>query len=136
MKRFLPLFGFCLFLALPVAAQPQFPSSLGKAGEITRQPICSKITNRSSVSIQGTISLMPQTLANGDLHQFSDNFKLAPKEQREVCASGPFYEGRRLELTIRTLIPLFSCKTSLGKEIFLDMGEGEDGVKRYSATCY
>jgi hypothetical protein len=131
MRYFLILIA--LLFSAPAFAQNAVP---GQHGEITKQPICSKLTNRSTVNIQGSISLATQILPNGDPQQFSDNFKLAPKEQREVCASGPFYEGRRIELTIRTLIPLFSCKTALGKEIFLDMGEDADGTKRYSATCY
>lgn len=104
-------------------------------GEVTRQPICSKLTNRSTVTIQGTITLAAQKLANGETHQFSENFKLSPNETQDVCASGPFYAGRRIDLTIRTLIPLFSCKTALGQEIFLDMKEVDGGLKQYSATC-
>ena len=132
-------FAFALALLYLAAYSPAFAASAigaGQEGEITKQPICSKVTNRSTVNIQGTIALAPQTLPDGTPQQFSDNFKLAPNEQKDVCASGPFYEGRRIELTIRTLIPLFSCKTALGREIFLDMGEGDDGTKRYSATCY
>ncbi len=125
-----------MVISLPALAQPQLPDSMGKAGETTPNPICSKLTNRSTVSIQGTLATMTRTLPNGDLQQFSDNFKLLPNEQRDICAAGPFYEGRRIELTIRTLFPLFSCKTQLGKEIFLDMEEDADGIKHYSATCY
>lgn len=128
MKRLFFILALCI--ATPVAAQV----GPGEQGEITKAPICSKIINRSSVNIQGTIALAPQTLPDGSPQQFSDNFKISPGEFREVCASGPFYEGRRIDLTIRTLIPLFNCKTMLGQEIFLDMEE-KDGIKRYSATC-
>lgn len=79
--------------------------------------------------------LAPQTLKDGSLQQFSDTFKLKPKESTQICASGPFYEGRRIDLTIRTLIPLFNCKAALGEEIFLDMKQNDDMTKTYSATC-
>lgn len=138
MKQIL-LIAATFFLTIPALAQS--PSARFTAGaqmpdgEVTRQPICSKLTNRSSVTIQGTITLAPQRLENGDVHQFSDNFKLSPGQRQDLCASGPFYEGRRIDLTIRTLFPLFSCKAALGQEIFLDMEEGPGGTKKYSATC-
>jgi hypothetical protein len=143
MRRFLffALMTLCLLPTLTIAqvksgAAPRVsPFAPSPEGEVTRQPICSKLTNRSTVTIQGTIALAPQTLTNGESHQFSNNFKLSPGERQDVCASGPFYEGRRIELTIRTLFPLFSCKTALGQEIFLDMKQRDDGIKEYSATC-
>lgn len=135
--RHLLLFPALLFLSLPVsAASPLPPVGGGKDGEVTRQPICANLINRSVVNIQGSIALMPQVLPDGTPQQYSDIFKLSPNEKKEICASGPFYEGRRIELTIRTLIPLFSCKTSLQRDIYLDMTEDYDGVKKYSATCH
>lgn len=130
MKTFL-----ILLVALVTATPAMAQIGAGEQGEITKTPICSKLTNRSTVSIQGTIALAPQTLPSGEPQQFSDNFKLAPGESREICASGPFYEGRRIDLSIRTLIPLFNCKAALGEEIFLDMEEQPDTTKKYSATC-
>ncbi len=124
--RSLILVSSLVFLsAVPAdAAAPQRPSVTGgAAGEITSAPVCADLINRSTVTIQGTLSLMPQTLPDGTLQHYSDNFKLSPNEKKEVCATGPFYEGRRLELTIRTLMPLFSCKTSLERDIYLDMIE-------------
>lgn len=132
MKQIL-LLAFLLVVTMPAFAQAPARKAMPE-GEVTAQPICSNLTNRSTVTIQGTITLAPQVLKNGETHQFSDNFKLSPNQTREVCASGPFYEGRRIDLTIRTLFPLFSCKTALGQEIFLDMKQ-EAATKKYSATC-
>lgn len=136
MRRFFVFSLLSLALASPAfAASPIKPIEFGKEGEISRQPDCANLINRSSVTMNGTIALMPQTLPDGKIQQYMDNFKLAPNESREICASGPFYAGRRLELTIRSLIPLFSCKTSLAGDIHLDMSEDYEGVKQYSATC-
>ncbi len=122
---------------MPALAQP-LPSSNtgGKRGEITAKPICSKLTNRSDQTIMGTLSTAPQRIESGDMVRHQDNFKLIAGASKEFCASGPFYEGQRLELTLRTLIPLFSCKTKINREILLYAEEDLDGVKRLSADCY
>jgi len=121
------LFG----IATPASAQTPL---LGRDGEITPYPICSHLINRSTVTMYGSLETMPQDIDGKSVHQDS-NFKLAPGEKREFCASGPFYAGQKLELTIRTLIPMFSCKTGIAKDIYLDMQEDDDGTKTYSATC-
>lgn len=129
----------CLFLlvaAMPAAAQLPLPAVAAKAGEIITRPVCGQLVNRSSVNILGSVATMPQNLPDGTPVRHKTNFKLAPSERKEICSTGPFYEGRKLELTIRTLVPLFSCYTQIGGEVFLDMREDRDGVKRYSATCY
>lgn len=132
MKTILLFALFCVgFLPLGAFAQPM----TGKAGEITMRPICGAIINRSTVNIQGTISTMKQTLPDGSMEAHTENFKLRPTEKKDVCAQGPFFEGQRLELTIRTLFPLFSCYTQINGNVFLDMKEGADGFKHYSATC-
>lgn len=130
------------FLSILLLALLAAPSSFAqinnlpqKEGEVLSKPICSALKNRSDVSIQGTLATAPQTLKNGDISRHRDNFRLMPGERKEFCVSGPFFEGRRIELTIRTLIPLFDCKTKITKEILLDSIIQDDGSRKYSATC-
>ena len=108
MIRFLVFLSF--FLTIPAYAQ--MPSRQA-AGEITPQPMCGKLVNRSDQTIMGTIATKSQRLASGDMVAHQENFKLLSGEERELCTTGPFFEGRRLELTLRTLIPLFSCPLKL-----------------------
>ena len=122
-----------LFSSAPVFAQ--VPSRQA-AGEITRQPICTYLINRSDQTIMGTIATKSQKLADGTIAAHSDNFKLGAGDRRQFCAAGPFFEGRRLELTIRTLIPLFSCYTKIDRDIYLDATPDAGGFKKLSATCY
>ncbi len=126
-----------LLIAAPALAQPA-PISLtsGKEGEIIKQPICTYLTNRSDQTIMGTISTAAQTIPSGDKVKHRDNFTLKSGERRQFCAAGPFYEGQRLEIMLRTIIPLFTCKTKINQEIFLDAKEDENGFKKLSATCY
>lgn len=137
MKRF--LLSACLLsyvFSVPALAQAPLPAVASKAGEVTSRPFCGMLVNRSSVSMRGTVATMAQTLPDGTQARHTINYKLAPGEKKQICASGPFYEGRKLELTIRSLIPLFSCMTRMEGDVYLDMKEDSEGVKRYSATCY
>lgn len=118
------------------SANAQNLPSRQKAGEITAKPICGVLINRSDQSIMGTLTTAPQTLPGGDIARHRDNFKLAAGARKEFCASGPFFEGQRLELILRTLIPLFSCKTKIDKDIYLDSKTDENGLRKVSATCY
>lgn len=127
------VFIFLLFSAVPAFAQ--VPSRQA-AGEIISQPICTYVINRSDQTIMGTIATKSQTLADGTVAAHADNFKLAAGDRRQFCAAGPFFEGRRLELTIRTLIPLFSCYTKIDRDIYLDATPDAAGFKKLSATCY
>lgn len=127
------------FLSLPLAllllSMPAHAFGPEPEGEVTAQAICSNLINRSSVTIQGSFETAKQTLADGTRASHVSNFKLSPNEEKKICAAGPFYEGRRINLTIRTLFPLFSCKTRIDQDIFLDMKEIAYGQKEYSATC-
>jgi hypothetical protein len=119
-----------LFLSPAAVAQGFEPE-----GEILPAPLCSNLINRSKVTIHGSIETAKQELSDGTEARHVSNFKLAPEEETKICVSGPFYEGRRVGLTIRTLFPLFTCNTKLGQDIYLDAtsltGEGWE----YSATC-
>lgn len=117
------------------AAQAQINVQEGKEGEVVANPICGMLTNRSDQTIMGTISTASQKIATGDDVKHRSNFRLSAGEKKEFCTTGPFYEGRRLELVLRTIIPLFSCKTKLGQEIFLDVQSQEGGFRKLSATC-
>lgn len=125
-------------ILLVLSAMPAFAqvSSRQAAGEIVSQPICTYLVNRSDQTIMGTMATKSQTLADGTVAAHSDNFKLGAGERRQFCAAGPFFEGRRLELTIRTLIPLFSCYTKIDRDIYLDAKPDQGGFKKLSATCY
>jgi len=125
----------CLFL-FSAAASAQTSVRPQQAGEITSKALCTYITNRSDQTIMGTIETMDQRIASGDMVSHSDNFKLEAGKRRHFCASGPFFEGQRLKLILRTIIPLFECKTKIDKEIFLDATLDANGIKKLSATCY
>ena len=62
-------------------------------------------------------------------------FRLNSGYKVEFCSSGPFYEGQKLELTLRTLIPIFSCKTAISGNIIIDGRTLPEGGTETWAEC-
>lgn len=121
-----------LFIPSPVFSQ--MPQSIQRAGEVTTAPICGFLINRSNQTMMGTLMTMPQTVSSGDTVRHRENFRLEAGARKQFCTTGPFFEGQRIELVLRTLMPLFSCKTRIDRDIYLDTKE-ENGFKKLFATC-
>lgn len=101
------------------------------------RPVCGMLVNISKQTIMGSIATAPQALPSGDNVRHRENFRLAAGERKQICAAGPFYEGRRLDLVLRTLLPLFDCKTRIDRgDIRLDAVPQSGGFKKLTATCY
>jgi hypothetical protein len=59
-------------------------------------------------------------------------------DSAEFCTFGPFYPERKLELVLRTLVPIFSCKTRVDQGEIVIKGfrkEDQPGTNTY-AECY
>jgi hypothetical protein len=123
--RFIILFA--LFLMLPVPAQAEL---------ISPQPHCALIKNTTGFTVFGMIRTDYGTNAAGEKQRHESTFRLAAGEQNKVCATGPFYPGYQVEFTIKTLIPIFSCKTRLDGtiEIKSERNEKTDSNRIY-AVC-
>ncbi len=100
-------------------------------------PACFTVYNSAPYQVSGTIATDYFTRDDGIRTRHRSNFRLEKSERNEFCTTGPFFPDWTLELTLRSLVPLFSCKTRI------DMGEilirGEilpDGSTRTSADCY
>jgi len=136
--QFLPrLFLFtllvCVFDGGAVGAQP---AMMIQDGAVLPRPVCGVLVNKSDVTIQGSVATKPQMMPDGQTKTHTINFRLTADERTQICAQGPFYTGQRVTLTIRSLVPLFECQTRIDREIALTMTEEDDGIKRYSATCF
>tara|TARA_R110001592_G_scaffold29350_9_gene106592 strand:+ start:8892 stop:9314 length:423 start_codon:yes stop_codon:yes gene_type:complete len=137
-----------LFL-LTVLAIPFFSCTL-QAQEITDEPICFTIRNTANHRVYGEIATHSITAPDGQTIHHTGTFRLEAfgtrhpekgylTDRTEFCSTGPFYPGRQLELTIRTLFPIFSCKTSveLGEIVIQSNQITEDGqtITKTWATC-
>lgn len=128
---------FLLLTAFPVHAQ-----------EITKEPICFMVKNTAAFKVMGSFVTDYYTAPDGSRARHTSNFRLDeagskdpkegyPTDRAEFCSYGPFYEDRQLELVLRTIIPVFSCKTSVELGEIVIKGErkpDDSGVKMW-AEC-
>lgn len=116
-------------------------SNLARAQEITAQPICFTLKNEAPYAVYGNLRTDYFTAPDGSKQRHEGSFRLQAKgtepDKAEFCSSGPFFAGRQLELVIRTLIPIFSCKTNIEMGEIIIKGEIKpDGTTRTYAVCY
>ena len=123
------------------------PAIVAHAQNISAQPVCFNVVNTADFSINGFLRSDFYTRPDGYKARHSSNFKLKAAGTRdndgyaadraEFCSTGPFFTGQKLEFTVRTLIPLFSCKTAIDQgDIVISgtyvPGQGVD----VSAVCF
>ncbi len=118
------------------------------AQEITGQPICFTVRNEAPYRVYGEVSTDYYTAPDGSKARHTGTFRLEKAgtkregkdhfiDRSEFCSSGPFYSGRQLEITLRTLIPTFSCKTNIELDEIVIKGRiKEDGTTKTWAICY
>ncbi|MCF6300527.1 MAG: hypothetical protein L3J52_05355, partial [Proteobacteria bacterium] len=63
-------------------------------------------------------------------------FRLAPEKFVEFCTTGPFYAGGKVELVLRSFVPIFSCLTRFDKEIIIIGSKRVDGSYETKALCH
>ena len=108
-----------MFVFLPQAAFAQVDNS---KLDIVQEPICFALKNEASYSVNGGIQTAKFTRPDGVISRHRSNFRLKaageidpktgePADRVEFCSYGPFLPDRQLILTIRTLFPVFECKT-------------------------
>jgi len=105
------------------------------AGEISPFRECATLRNMSDQTIMGAVRTAPFKIAGGKVKRHEGVFRLEADETVEVCSTGPFYDGYKVELILRTIIPLFSCKTRLSGDITLRKKESENGTTKLYAEC-
>lgn len=94
-------------------------SPAGARSEILAEPICFGVINEAPYTVLGSVSTDYYTTSEGRKARHVSNFRLSAEQAEEkdyptaveFCSYGPFYPGRKLEIVLRTLIPIFNCKT-------------------------
>lgn len=127
------LLPLIIFLSIPSLAQGQ----TRPIEKFTDTPICSDIRNESGYAIYGSVETDKVQEPGGDIIYYKSNFRLKADENTQICSNGPFFDGQKLRLTLRSLFPLFECYTSLGAPIVLNATRKEGGQGYdWSATCH
>ena len=125
-KHILPICG----AALLIVSCLTIPAT---AGDVTPFQECATLRNAADQEVMGVIKT-ESFKYKGQMVRHEKNFDLKDGETAEVCSTGPFFPGYKVELTIRTIMPLFSCKTRLSGEIVLRRRE-KDGFTDLYADC-
>lgn len=111
-----------------------FPRS-GWAGDVTPFKECGTLVNSANQQVMGVIKTESFKF-QGKIIRHEKNFSLQDGETVEVCSTGPFFPGYKVELTIRTIMPLFTCQTRLSGNIYLrKKWDDENGVYILYADC-
>ncbi len=139
MRRILVFFLVLLCCAPGISAQ-----------EIVQEPICFTVRSEANYKVYGSIVTDYYTdLSTGTRARHRSNFRLEPAgavdaeqgyplDRAEFCSYGPFYPERKLDLVIRTLIPIFECRTRVdqGEIVITGVRNAEDTGNITAALCY
>lgn len=136
-------FVFALLYAAPALAQtPNNPNP-----DIVSEPICFAVRNEAPYKVYGSFVTDYYPSEDGTQARHRSNFRLdepggkdekgEPSDRAEFCSYGPFLPDRKLELVLRTLVPIFSCKTRVdqGEIVIKGYRKPEGGTDTY-AECY
>jgi hypothetical protein len=126
---------------------PQIAMAQNEGLDIVQEPICFKVRNEAPYKIYGNFATEQFVRPDGQTARHRSNFRLdeagakdaegLPSDQGEFCSYGPFYEGRKLELVLRTLFPVFSCKTKIDQgEIVITGYRKPEGGAVTEAKCF
>lgn len=117
---------------MPIATEPTTPRPLG---EVTATPHCFKVISKAPYTVFGSINTNYFINGDGIKTRHKSNFRLEYDDFAEFCTYGPFYEGQKIELVLRTLIPIFTCKTGVEGDITIYGRRKEEGGTETWATC-
>jgi len=143
----LPVLCLALCMPWPALAQDGQGGDPNAGLDIVAEPLCFEVVNEAPYSVYGDFSTDLYTRPDGIRARHRSNFRLAAggtlgpggaqADRAEFCSYGPFLEGRKLELTLRTLVPTFSCRTRVdaGPIVIKGFRQPEGGTKTW-AECY
>jgi hypothetical protein len=105
------------------------------------------VKNEAPYKVYGNFITDYYTAPDGSRARHRSNFRLDepgskdaegnPADAAEFCSYGPFLPGRKLELVLRTLVPIFNCQTRIdqGPIVIKGFRKPEGGTETY-AECY
>ncbi len=122
-------------LAEGLAANPARAQDLHEPAETTAQPLCFQVQNTTPYTVWGSFVTNSYTAPDGTLARHHENFRLESRHFAEFCSSGPFFPGRKLDLQLRGLVPIYECRTGIGGPIVIRGQKSDDGGYKTWADC-
>ncbi len=149
MRGFLLIAILAAFLPVPASAQEAAPQvAPDVVPDIVAEPMCFAVRNEAPYKIYGSFITDLYVKDDGSKARHRSNFRLDepgskdektgyPSDRAEFCSYGPFFPGRKLEMTLRTLVPIFSCQTRIDRgEIVIQGKKKPEGGTETWATCH
>jgi hypothetical protein len=124
MKWFLPYLALTVLLATPAQAQI-----------FSDTPMCLTLYNSLDYEVLGHIETAEFHDEAGKLSWHRSNFRLAPEEQKKVCATGPFFDGYKLRIVLKTIMPLYTCLSDMDRIVTISKKTDENGIVMPVADC-
>lgn len=147
MKYFLIMTAF-LLVTLPAQAQQAgksaspwaapFPGAnvpMTTEGEVDTKPTCFRVINQAPYTVMGSLQTNFYVDAERRKARHISNFRLEKGQSQPFCTYGPYYEGRKLSLVLRTVLPIFSCRTMVDADIYIKGQVNDDDTTKTWAVC-
>ncbi len=142
MKHFVLLNLLLVFLTLACSALAQDdpllvtkPTTPQAFGEVISEAQCFNVINKAPYTVFGSIHTNFFLRDDGIKTRHKSNFRFAAEERAEFCTYGPFYDDQKVELVLKTLIPIFKCKTRTEGDIIIYGRRKSEGGTETWATC-
>ena len=104
-------------------------------GEVLSSPQCFRVVNQAPYTITGSLYTNYYVNKNRQRARHTSNFRLEKGKSQPFCTYGPFYEGQKLDFVLRTMVPIFSCRTKVNGDIYVMGKELEGGGTKSWAAC-
>lgn len=124
MTRLWLIFAFLLFTSHPATAQL-----------ISPEPLCVQLVNTTNGEVLGHVETTEYHDPEGNLSWHRSNFRLEANGEQEVCSTGPFFEGYRLRVVVKTIMPLYSCLTEMNRVIHIERRMSDIGINELVMDC-
>lgn len=147
MKYFLLIAAFILSISPVQAQQDSKPGSPWAApfpgvnvpmtteGEVDTRPTCFRVINQAPYTVIGSLQTNFFIDKERRKARHTSNFRLDQGASQPFCTYGPFYEGRKLALVLRTVVPVFNCHTMVDADIYIKGQINDDGSRKTWAIC-
>lgn len=125
MKLLGPLF-LLLLLGAPASARAQV---------FTDTPQCVSVHNGTDHEVLGHVETDEYRDDTGNLSWHRSNFRLQANETEQACSTGPFFPGQQLRVVLKTIIPLYTCRTPTNTTVNITERDGPGGITELVADC-
>lgn len=106
-----------------------------RAQLLSETPLCVKLINATGNEALGHVETAEYYDADGNLSWHRSAFRIAKDAEQDVCSTGPFFDGYRLRVVVKTLIPLYSCLTEMNKTITISYQMPPSGIRELVMDC-